>query len=110
MVITHLHHSAVSFAEILCTLSIALSDVGNNHINGVDDYEQFGITGNSDGFYVNKTVEGQRFAPEPIHADGCYSHTLLDCLLKLSLRFRDLWVSYISLMWARDTLPCRLSH
>eukprot|EP00592_Proboscia_alata_P007775 CAMPEP_0194358266 /NCGR_PEP_ID=MMETSP0174-20130528/5533_1 /TAXON_ID=216777 /ORGANISM="Proboscia alata, Strain PI-D3" /LENGTH=1732 /DNA_ID=CAMNT_0039128529 /DNA_START=27 /DNA_END=5225 /DNA_ORIENTATION=- len=95
--------------SVYLNVSIALSDVGNNHINGVDDYEQFGITGNSDGFYVNKTVEGQRFAPEPIHADGCYSHTLLDCLLKRSLRFRDLWSSALIAAKERAELSASLN-
>lgn len=49
------------------------------------------VTASATGFYLNQSA-GTKFDPSPAK-DPCFSHTLLDCVLKHSKSFRNAWVS-----------------
>eukprot|EP00586_Coscinodiscus_wailesii_P011906 CAMPEP_0172490946 /NCGR_PEP_ID=MMETSP1066-20121228/21577_1 /TAXON_ID=671091 /ORGANISM="Coscinodiscus wailesii, Strain CCMP2513" /LENGTH=1498 /DNA_ID=CAMNT_0013259693 /DNA_START=166 /DNA_END=4662 /DNA_ORIENTATION=- len=55
------------------------------------------ITATAVGFYVNKTTDEHGFDPTPLPGDeNCYSHELLDCVLRRSKTIRLAWAKALA--------------
>ena len=68
-----------------------------------DTQTKIHVTATHIGFYINRS-SFSKFDPKPT-SDPCFSHTLLDCLLKYSTSLRCAWVRLDSLL----SLICTLN-